>query len=155
VEIDPAGLMAALRDLASTTESCHHVRVLVTGKGAQHVRDGRVANQLYRIAQEAVANAVKHAQADTIHIELTVTTGVTQLRVRDNGVGMHSTARGDGLGLRIMRYRAESIGGRLSIRSVGARLSIRSIDGAGTTVTCALRETPLRPARGHRAQSSP
>ena len=142
LDIDPAGLLAALRDLACTTESFHPVRVLVAGKEARHVRDGRIANQLYRIAQEAVANAAKHAQADTIHIDLAVTSGVTQLRVRDNGAGMHGATRGDGLGLGIMRYRAASIGGRLSIRSV---------DGAGTTVTCALRETPLRSAHGGRA----
>jgi signal transduction histidine kinase len=144
LDIDPAGLLAALRDLACTTESFGNVRVRVSGKEAHHVRDGRVANQLYRIAEEAVTNAVRHAQADTIHIDLTVTSGVTQLRVRDNGVGMRAT-RGEGLGLGIMRYRAASIGGRLSIRSA---------DGGGTTVTCALRETPLKPAHGHRAPRS-
>lgn len=145
LDIDPAGLMAALRDLGCTTESFHNVCVLVSGKEAHHVRDGRVANQLYRIAQEAVANAVKHAEADTIQIDLTVTSGVTQLRIRDNGVGMRAAARGEGLGLGIMRYRAASIGGRLSIRSV---------EGGGTTVTCALRETPLKSANGHRAHRS-
>lgn len=134
VDIDPHSLLPALRELASTTEAFHKVRVQVNGEVPPSIRDGRIATQLYRIAQEAVTNAVKHAEARTIRIELSAAPGPTTLRVADDGVGIRTEASGsDGLGLRIMRYRATSVGALLSVEP-GA-------DG-GTVVTCTLRETP-------------
>jgi PAS domain S-box-containing protein len=135
VEIDPEGLLPALRELASTTEALHKIRVQARGDEPTSIRDSRVATQLYRVAQEAVTNAVKHAHAHTIRIELSAESGLTRLRVIDDGVGIRKgTSWSDGLGLRIMRYRAASI---------GALLSIEPGSGGGTLVTCTLRETPL------------
>jgi signal transduction histidine kinase len=137
VEIDPASLLSALRDLASTTETFHKIRVRIGGEVPGTIRDSRVATQLYRIAQEAVTNAVKHAHAHTVRIEISGASGLTRLRITDDGTGIEKgPLKGDGLGLRIMRYRATSIGGQLSIDRGS---------GGGTVVTCTLREPPLPP----------
>jgi signal transduction histidine kinase len=146
VEIDAAGLIPALRELASTTESVHRVPVEVEGDAAFTVEDARVATQLYRIAQEAVTNAVKHAQPHTIRIELRREPGLMKLRIVDDGSGMKEGGPTDqGLGLRIMRYRATSI---------GALLAITPGTDRGTIVTCTLRETP-RDAAGNAAAGVP
>jgi signal transduction histidine kinase len=140
VEIDPEGLMPALRQLATTTESLHKVRVQVQGHETIPVRDPRLATQLYRIAQEAVTNVVKHAEARTISIQIGSESGVVTLRIADDGVGIRNAARKrDGMGLRIMQYRATSI---------GAHLTVEPRPTGGTVVTCTLREMPP-PATSH------
>ena len=133
VEVDPESLLTALRDLASTTESLHNLQVRVEGDGQHPLRNGKVATELYRIVQEAVTNAVKHAQAHTVVIRVASRPGILELRVTDDGVGLSSMAASDGMGMRIMRYRAASI---------GARLAIEQAPSGGTMVTCTLRESP-------------
>ena len=131
VEVDHDGLMRALRELASTTESFHPIHVTVEGDDPAPIRNCQAATQLYRIAQEAVTNAVKHARTDAIGIALHQQAGVTRLRISDNGVGItDAPEKNDRLGLRIMNYRATSI---------GATLNIESGPGGGTIVTCTLR----------------
>lgn len=137
VEVDAEGLMLALRQLASTTESVYKIRCRLDDGAPVLIGDNRVATHLYRIAQEAVNNAVKHAEARTISIQVGVEAGSRRLRIADDGVGIRKKApSGEGMGLRIMRYRAMSIGASLSIES-GAE--------GGTVVTCNLRETPRPP----------
>jgi signal transduction histidine kinase len=95
---------------------------------------------LYRIAQEAVTNVVKHAEARTISIQIGSESGVVTLRIADDGVGIRNAARKrDGMGLRIMQYRATSI---------GAHLTVEPRPTGGTVVTCTLREMPP-PATSH------
>jgi signal transduction histidine kinase len=85
-----------------------------------------VEDALYRIAQEALHNVVKHARATTVRIELARDGGEVVLRVVDDGVGFDPASVADGhLGLAGMRSRAERI---------GARLTMRSAPGAGTEV---------------------
>jgi len=73
-------------------------------------------NHLYRIAQEAVQNAQKHAAASSIAIELSTRAGKIRLSVVDDGRGSPvGGTRGSGLGMRTMRFRANSIGGRLIV----------------------------------------
>jgi two-component system sensor histidine kinase UhpB len=77
---------------------------------------------VYRIAQEALANAVRHAQAATVQISLGVTDGVLALEVRDDGCGFVPDApRGDALGLVGMEERALALGGLLDLRSAPGR----------------------------------
>jgi signal transduction histidine kinase len=135
VDVDAQGLLPALRALASTTEALHHITVAVTGDMPDAIQETRVATQMYRIAQEAVTNAVKHAHAASISIELAESDSVATLRVRDDGIGIPDAAsrRSDGLGLRIMRYRATAI---------GAQFSVAAGPGGGTVVACALRRSP-------------
>jgi signal transduction histidine kinase len=128
LEIDAQSLMPALRELASTTKTFHGIDVTVEGGDASPVGDGRVATQLYRIAQESVTNAVKHANAGSITIALRSDPGVALLQVKDDGTGI-TGRKSEGLGLRIMMYRAVSI---------GAMLVIEPATAGGTTVTCTL-----------------
>lgn len=84
-----------------------------------------VSDNFYRIAQEALANASRHAGAGLIRVTLTRTESEMQLVIADNGCGIEDTPRsGGGMGLRIMRERAALIGARLSIDS-----------SSGTTIT--------------------
>ena len=76
----------------------------------------KVRNHLYRIAQEAVQNALKHSGARKIDIELSSRPGDLRLSVIDDGRGLAANAdTRSGLGMRTMRFRASAIGGRISI----------------------------------------
>lgn len=95
--------------------------------------DHAIALQLYRIAQEALNNAVKHANARNINVELLARGGSVKLKVSDDGKGTaQSKINHNGIGLHIMRYRADVI---------GATLEIHSERGKGTTVLCTLPDT--------------
>jgi len=88
--------------------------------------DTFVATHLFRIAQEAVANSLKHARADTITITLGVEEGRLCLSVIDNGVGIRDVEASPGMGMRIMRYRADLIGAQFVVRrgdQSGTRIS--------------------------------
>jgi len=86
-----------------------------------------VAMNLYRIAQEAVHNAIEHAAAAEVQIDLLSEDGVLILRIRDDGRGFDSSRGSNGMGLRLMQYRAHRAGGSCSVSSQLGR---------GTSVTC-------------------
>jgi two-component system CheB/CheR fusion protein len=97
------------------------------------VSDATTATHLYRIAQEAVSNALRHGQPDTIWVALRTEPGLLVMHVRDNGVGIQDPpAEGAGLGLRLMEYRASLIGGGLTVGPA---------EGGGTQVTCWVAKT--------------
>jgi len=86
------------------------------------------SEHLYRIAQEALANAIKHSGATSVQVRLEVDTDTVRLRIIDNGRGFASSSpAAKGLGLRTMRSRAQAMAGRFS---VGAR------EGGGAVLTC-------------------
>jgi signal transduction histidine kinase len=90
--------------------------------------DLKTRNHLYRIAQEAVQNALKHSGADTILIELQAREHSIRLEILDEGRGISAeNPGGGGLGMRTMRFRASAIGGKLTV-------SRR--EGAGNSVVC-------------------
>jgi signal transduction histidine kinase len=100
------------------------------GDDAIHVGDATTATQLYHIAQEAAMNAVKHAAANKIDIELVRSGQKLTLAVSDDGRGFpQKIPEPPGLGLRLMAHGASLIGGKLAIT--------RNRDG-GTVVTCKL-----------------
>jgi signal transduction histidine kinase len=103
------------------------------------VADNRVAMHLYRIAQEAVTNALKHGRPGQVLVKLEESQGEVVLSISDDGAGMPSPSeRKEGAGLRIMRYRAAAI---------AATLKIKSAPGGGTLVRCeAPRSDPKGPA---------
>jgi two-component system, LuxR family, sensor kinase FixL len=137
VELTTDGLSEALRRLSQHAQRLFSIEctVDVSVESHHHQRDPDVAAHLYRIAQEAVSNAVRHGRASRVAITLTATAERLRLQVRDNGAGIpdaafHATpGETRGMGLRIMHYRARIIGGSLSVR-IGA-------DG-GTVVLCSL-----------------
>jgi PAS domain S-box-containing protein len=116
VDIDPGGLMAALDDLAARTCELPGVRCTFHARGAVLVQDNTVATHLYRIAKEAVSNALRHGKARRIRISLTQRAKTGTLSIQDDGVGLSGGA-GGGMGLKIMRHRAELIGGKLAINN--------------------------------------
>jgi PAS domain S-box-containing protein len=129
VDIQAEGLMDALQDLADQTERVFEVSCLFDMEGDVRIRDNTVATHLFRIAQEAVNNALKHAAPSAVVIHLTRTPHGLRLTVEDDGSGFdpeHVNARA-GLGLRTMHYRATLIGAHLAIeRGVrGTRVTAR------------------------------
>lgn len=130
VALDSGGLIVALDELRRRTSEMFRVNCRCKAPPTLNV-DNAFATHLYRIAQEAVTNAVKHGGAHDIEIELSSNSHNTILSVRDNGVGMPAAAlEGRGMGLRIMSYRAGMIGGTLTVES--------HHNGGGTLVVCTI-----------------
>ena len=119
VDIMDKGLVVALGQLARESEAMYGVtcRFTCDDEEACRLTDNALATNLYRVAQEAVGNAAKHAAADTIEIALHVDAGKGELTVSDDGHGIEKKNGGSGMGLKIMRYRAELARGVLSVRS--------------------------------------
>lgn len=116
VEMDPEGLMHALAQFADTASELYAVRCRFAPTGTVLVHDSRVAENLYRIAQEALRNAVKHGDAKTVTIRLFTLRGQPALTVTDDGVGFGpAEAAKTGMGLRIMRHRAQAVGAQFAI----------------------------------------
>ena len=130
VDLKRGGLGAALQELALRTQELFGTRCRYAGPAEAELVDEEAAVQLYRIAQEAAANAAKHGQAKGIVLRLSATREGLLLTVRDTGKGLPpQKRRAGGLGLDIMRYRAGV---------VGAAFWIESQAGKGTTVNCLL-----------------
>lgn len=111
------GLAQALQRLAAQTQASSPARcLLICGEGAD-IADPEIALHLYLIAQEAVANALRHGQARTITLSLTREGTSALLSLVDDGVGFldKSAPPHSGLGLRTIRHRAQLIGARLDI----------------------------------------
>ena len=130
VTLETESLSAAMQELALMVQNMTGISCIFEGTEALPRIQGTVATQLYRIAQEAVHNAAKHAQCKCIQIHLAVETDHLILTVHDDGVGFPQDVCADaGMGLHIMPYRAHII---------GAYFSIKSTPGVGTLVSCTL-----------------
>ncbi len=131
VDIMDKGLVVALGHLAREAEALYSVKCNFVCEHEDACKISNIASaiNLYRIAQEAVSNAAKHAKAETITILLNVADdGAGVLTVEDDGIGIARKEDGHaGMGLKIMRYRAQLAHGGLSISSA---------PGNGTAVTC-------------------
>ncbi|MFO8099075.1 MAG: PAS domain S-box protein [Salinibacter sp.] len=138
VDVEANGLPEALRRLSKNARRLYDVSCSFREVETARVYDNTTATHLYRIAQEAVNNAVRHGDAE--HINLILAAGPEQIRlqIRDDGSGFEATSVHDaGMGIRIMRYRA---------RIVGGTLDVNSDLGSGTIVTCTLPRTETSPA---------
>ena len=120
-------LKLALEALAAKIRKDCRVSADVKADVASFPVSAPASAQLYRIVQEALHNAVEHGRARRMQIDLTVDNDNMVLTVRDDGKGFDGTAVSNGMGLRIMRYRAQCIGGSCDVQSNGAH---------GTIVTC-------------------
>ena len=137
VRLEAGGLADALRELAAGTKKVFRCECRFRCDPPVLLPNHAVAIHLYRIAQEAVNNALKHGRARRIDISLAAKDHSVILAVNDNGVGIpRKLPRHKGMGLRIMRYRAEVIGGALRVvpHSRG-----------GTRVVCTVAEGLLSP----------
>ncbi len=132
--LEAHGLTAAVEELVESAKGRSSAAVEFRASPEFSIKDTDCALQVYRIVQEALANALKHAAAGRIEVRLYTADSLRQpslvAEVTDNGVGLPDAPRG-GMGLRIMRYRAETIGAELSIERLnpGTRVSCR-IPGA-------------------------
>jgi len=127
---EPNGLMVALQKLAEQTQTWFGVRCVFRCRSDITLNNPQTATHVFRMAQEAVTNAIKHGQAKRIAIRLTQNRRQITLVVTDNGLGLAAGQKQNtGMGLRIMRYRAGLIGGELTIKDNSA---------GGATVTCSV-----------------
>ena len=129
VELSTSGLANSLRELAFRISQQRDTSCRFECPRQVRVRDEAVALNLYRIAQEAVTNAIKNGKAKTIAIKLARSRRDLVLTVQDDGKGFSPASTRRGMGIHIMKYRADVI---------GARFMIESADGHGTLVTCVL-----------------
>jgi two-component system CheB/CheR fusion protein len=132
VRLEAEGLADALRELAAGTKKVFRCDCRFRCNPPVLVPNHTVATHLYRIAQEAVSNALRHGKARRIDISLAAKGHSVILTVNDNGMGIPcKLPRRTGMGLHIMRYRAEVIGGALKVEP-SAR--------GGTRVVCGVAE---------------
>lgn len=132
---EPEALSRGLEELAKATAALGGLRCTFVEEGRVLLFEQDVAEHLYRIAQEAVNNAVRHSGATSIEIKLKQTDERTLLEVRDDGNGnavvmlklKRDGRSGSGMGLSIMEHRAELVGGRFRIEKNEA---------GGSTVRC-------------------
>lgn len=112
----PDGLTQALENLAERVASERGIACVFAAEAPVLMHNQAVASHLYRIAQEAVQNALKHSRAARIDIVLTRRDAGLELSVRDNGIGFVSQHPARGLGLHTMDQRAKLIGGQLNVQ---------------------------------------
>lgn len=130
-ELERNGLMAALRELAGSVERTCGVRCTVHACETVTLGDNVLATHVFRIAQEAINNSVKHGKAKNIEAAIRSRGDEIELTVTDDGSGFSPEAKMDGLGMRIMHYRARRIGGTLEMAVT---------ETGGTRVTCLFRD---------------
>lgn len=118
MNLDGDSLRAALHQLGTGVAEGRNIHCNFNSSGQIILNDNAVSGHIYRIAQEAVANAIKHAQATQITISLRAEKGQLILKVCDDGIGIRDEdLKEDSMGLQIMQYRAGLAGGNLKIYS--------------------------------------
>jgi signal transduction histidine kinase len=125
---EPDGLMTAIAELIASVRQTYKISCRFECTAAVPVNDHEAATALYRIIQEAVNNVVRHASAKHLWINLLRDDSGVRLTVRDDGCGLPGDAgKRNGLGIRIMHYRASVL---------GATLRIGTAPGGGTLLEC-------------------
>jgi two-component system, LuxR family, sensor kinase FixL len=134
------GLIGALKALARRTCTVFQRDCRFSSSKLGRIDQPDLRQHLYRIAQEAVGNAVKHGKATRIDIRLSRSDNRLMLGVWDNGVGLPQTPgkQKKGMGLRIMQHRAAMISGSIQVRRE---------PGGGTTVLCSVPDSEVKSKR--------
>ncbi|MDF1657781.1 MAG: PAS domain S-box protein [Verrucomicrobiales bacterium] len=130
--LETKGLSRAIVDLVSRQQDLYGIKCEVKLKVSSRLDEqlpSHVAVQLYRITQEAVANAIKHSDCDSILVELKLIEGSLELSIRDDGKGMQPNDESEGMGFFTMKRRAEV---------VGAALAVSAAISDGTEIKCSL-----------------
>jgi PAS domain S-box-containing protein len=129
------GLESALRELAANTQKVFDVNCSFDCDHPIFILDNALATHLFYIAQEATQNAIKHGRARNINIDLSSDNGKITLKIKDDGCGIPQTVSTEGMGLRIMSYRAKMI---------HASLDINRAPEGGTLVLCSFRSSTVK-----------
>ena len=136
VNVEQQGLAVALRELTHSIEEIYGVSCVFVCPEPIQALDPEVATHVYRVAQEAINNTLKHAQASRIDVRLVQHDALLKLTVSDDGIGFSVTnAQGEGMGLRIMDYRARMIGGSFNVQPE---------PNGGAVVTCVFPPTSVQ-----------
>lgn len=141
VQLEAGGLSSALEELAVNVNSDYGLQCTFIDRTVVPMTNGFATVDLFRIAQEAVTNAVKHARPKQVTITLESDEEHITLSVEDDGCGMPKNLdKAQGMGLRIMNYRA---------RIIGAQCAIEAVPNGGTVVTCRLQHRNHKTALAH------
>lgn len=137
VVVDSGGLMAALKELTENMSRAFEISCEFRYDNPVQIHDNKLSVQLFRIAQEAMSNAVKHGQATRIDVHLARQNGCIVLTIRDNGIGIPDTpAKGTGMGLLTMSHRAQMMGGSVKVEPR---------TGGGSQVICSVPASAKNP----------
>ncbi|HEY5345387.1 MAG TPA: sensor histidine kinase [Verrucomicrobiae bacterium] len=135
IELEAHGLADALQNLAANISTAFNVLCRFENSGTAVLNSSAADTHLYRIAQEAVSNAIRHGRARNIVISLAASGKKIMLAVTDDGTGLSADARAKkGMGLRIMDYRAGMI---------GAIFDVQNLPAGGTRAVCVLDASQL------------
>jgi len=131
ISLEADGLRSALAELATNVQNIYKISCRLVCSKPVLIEDSSTAMNLFRIAQEAIQNAIKHGKATRVVIRLIKKSETIELAVKDNGKGLpkHFQKR-QGMGLKIMDHRASMI---------GAELQVQRLAAGGTLVACSLR----------------
>lgn len=134
LESEMANSGPSLEDMIRRYSRSSGIPMVFRKEEACEVCQNPQVTQLYRIAQEAISNAIKHAKPTKVTVVFGCTSdGLATLQVRDDGVGRSAAAQSNGgLGMNIMAHRAMMIGGDLQI------VDVDNSDGGGTMVICSV-----------------
>jgi len=137
VPLEAGGLASALEEFAAQVRSRHRIACQFVEKATVPDLEETLGTNLFRIAQEAVNNAIKHGKPRQITLTLSADPQQIRLAIENDGASFQpNLAPGHGIGLHIMNYRA---------RQVGAAFNIEPRATGGTTVTCSVRRANLTP----------
>ncbi|MEZ0368678.1 MAG: sensor histidine kinase [Candidatus Sericytochromatia bacterium] len=138
IELQAGDLPAALRELAFRTEEVYGVSCSLSLETSWPEIPRDLALHLYRIAQEATHNSIRHSQGTRVEILLAADALYWKLEIRDNGRGLLAGQSSQGLGLKLMHSRAHSL---------GATLLIEPAPGSGTRIRCFLPRSAISTLR--------
>jgi signal transduction histidine kinase len=145
IEMGAEGLVNALSELAANTNKEFHVSCKLECLQAVSLATPEANMHLYRIAQEAISNAIRHGRAKNITLDLDDNGSEITLTITDDGFGLSADAwTKNGMGLQIMQYRAGMIDGKIQFELLPAR---------GTRITCRLPEPARYVAEANAGQS--
>lgn len=130
VALDKLGLEGAIRHFCQSLES-EKYQLTFYARGLNGIEDKSLQSSVYRIAQELVSNAVRHAEASEITLQCTFENNFLLMEIEDNGKGFDTAATPRNMGLNNLESRVKLIGGTMSIDSQHGR-------GTSITIECKL-----------------
>jgi PAS domain S-box-containing protein len=115
------GLPAALQELCQQFSTRHNIPITLDADSVPRFLPELISLCFYRVAQEALKNAVKHSGSPRINVRVTCEEQILHMQIQDFGTGFDAASPGSGLGLMTMQERLRMIGGTLRIDSVPER----------------------------------